>query len=84
MNFNLQETLNQVLKDYRSIRVRTGIKKIDKIEVDWEHTEIHYDSVKGSCEYQLLIDCENKDHSLLVYPLHVLATNRICDTMISR
>ena len=30
------------------------------------------------------MDCENKDYTMLVYPLHVLATNRTCDTMISR
>lgn len=40
--------------------------------------------MKDGCEYQLLVDCENKDYTMLVYPLHVLATNRTCDTMISR
>jgi hypothetical protein len=30
------------------------------------------------------VDTESKDYSMLIYPLHVLATNRTCDTVISR
>ena len=28
--------------------------------------------------------CQSVDHSILTYPLHVLATNRICETVVSR
>ena len=32
----------------------------------------------------MFVMCQSIDHSILTYPLHVLATNRICETVVSR
>ena len=39
---------------------------------------------KDNKRYQFTAECNKKDLSIFVYPLHVLTTNRICDTIISR
>jgi|TARA_B110000285_G_C14961460_1_gene531906 hypothetical protein len=52
--------------------------------VDLDRTEITFKASKDNGQYQVYVDTESKDYSMLVYPLHVLATNRTCDTMISR
>ena len=80
---SLIDAVNKALKDYRVLSEHTGVKQFDKLDFEWAQSEVHFRSRNGT-EYQLLVECDNKDHSLLVYPLHLLATNRTCETMISR
>ena len=62
----------------------TNIEQIQRVELnELEQCEIFYKDKKKN-EYLLYIDCEKVDYSILTYPLHVLATNRICDTVVSR
>jgi hypothetical protein len=62
----------------------SGIKSLEKFDMDLDHTEIYFRNVKDGEQVQVYLDTEHKDNSLLIYPLHVLATNRMCDTMNSK
>jgi hypothetical protein len=33
---------------------------------------------------RLVLQTDHLDHTMMVYPLHVLSTNRVCETMVSR
>jgi hypothetical protein len=72
-----------LLESNKSLQDICRIKSFEKLDFSEDHLEIHLTGTNGY-EYQGLLDCQNKDHSLLAYPLHVLATSRTCDTMISR
>ena len=62
----------------------TGVQSLDKFEMDQDRTEFNFKASKDGAQYQVYLDTESKDYSMIIYPLHVLSTNRICDTMISR
>lgn len=57
---------------------------MDKFEIELDKTELNFEAKKDGAQYQILLDTESKDYSMPIYPLHVLSTNRMCDTMISR
>ena len=60
--------------------------KFKNIEFHWQGwliAKITYLSNDGKKTY-ITGKCARKDFSIPVYPLHVLTTTRICDTLISR
>lgn len=85
---SLLDAINEYLKNNKCSMPMIGVKSFDRLYLDYNFNSklfFTYLTKEGTEQEGYCKVIFNKvDYTLLAYPLHVLATSRMCDTIITR
>ena len=85
---SLLDAINEFLKNNKCSVPMIGLKSIDKLFLDYNYNSKLFFTYLSKDGKELEGYCKllfrRTDYTLLAYPLHVLSTSRMCDTIISR